>query len=507
MTHILDAGARGTQPFALRADDERLNLNLERVGGVPLGDLSLQTVLDEMKRRRCLMDPQTTEVIVRTIAAWRQGDGGPSEVLIVKGHPPVHGADGRIDWSPQCDPDRRDADADAVQVSHYDSQLVTVRAGDVIAVLHAPTTGEPGVDVFGDELPARSGKPIGARAVAGCHVDETTGRMIADVNGTLDINRQGEIRVTEGLHISGNVDFKTGHVRSPGIVQIDGNVVDLFHVDAGADAVIRGDVHLAEIRAAGNVHVGGAIATGDKGLCLAGGDVTARMVEASTVGARGTIHVTREAISASLFAGGAIDAAGGTLSGGVFVARGGIVCKVLGSAGEARTLAMAGVDWMIDRITRPLLAEVENIRADLAKRQPALDVLRASLKRLTPAQREQVVELEFEAQTLQDEIDKRMAVVQAARQDGEAHHLPQISVAGEVHPGVEIRLATRLTKNDKCIKGPITFKLTDLGQGPQIVAHTAGGTILPLKTGRATDPLLKIDLPDLPPEPPEPPEA
>ena len=467
MTHILDAGARGTQPFALRADDERLNLNLERVGGVPLGDLSLQTVLDEMKRRRCLMDPQTTEVIVRTIAAWRQGDGGPSEVLIVKGHPPVHGADGRIDWSPQCDPDRRDADADAVQVSHYDSQLVTVRAGDVIAVLHAPTTGEPGVDVFGDELPARSGKPIGARAVAGCHVDETTGRMIADVNGTLDINRQGEIRVTEGLHISGNVDFKTGHVRSPGIVQIDGNVVDLFHVDAGADAVIRGDVHLAEIRAAGNVHVGGAIATGDKGLCLAGG----------------------------------------TLSGGVFVARGGIVCKVLGSAGEARTLAMAGVDWMIDRITRPLLAEVENIRADLAKRQPALDVLRASLKRLTPAQREQVVELEFEAQTLQDEIDKRMAVVQAARQDGEAHHLPQISVAGEVHPGVEIRLATRLTKNDKCIKGPITFKLTDLGQGPQIVAHTAGGTILPLKTGRATDPLLKIDLPDLPPEPPEPPEA
>ncbi|NLF29466.1 MAG: DUF342 domain-containing protein [Planctomycetes bacterium] len=487
-------------PFALRADDARLNLYLDRVAGAELGDLNLQAILEEMKRRRCLMDPRTTEAIVTTLAAWRQGGAGPSTVLIAAGRPPVHGCDGRIEWSPQCDPDRRAAGADAVRVSHYDSQLVTVRAGDVIGTLHRPTKGSPGVDVFSQELPARSGKPAAARAVAGCHVDEATGKIIADVGGTLDINRHGEIRVTEGLHIPGNVDFNTGHVASPGSVQVDGNVVDLFRVDAGGDVVIRGDVHLAQVRAAGSVHVGGALATGPKGLCLAGGDVTARMIEASVVGARGTICVAREAISASLLAGGAIDAPGATLSGGVLVGRGGIVCKALGSDGQVPTLAVAGADWMIDRIALPLLAEIEKLREDLARRQPALDVLRASLKRLTHAQREQVVELEFEAQTLQDGIDKRMAAVEAARQDSQAHHLPQISVAGEVHPGVEIRLDTRLTKIDKRIAGPITFKLTDLGHGLQIVAQTAGGNVLPLRTGRVAQPLLKIDLPDLPPE-------
>ncbi|MFW6155183.1 MAG: DUF342 domain-containing protein [Planctomycetota bacterium] len=501
MTHETDTAAAEALPFALRADDTRLNLYLERVSGVALGDLNLQAVLDEMERRRCAVTPRTAEAVTAAIAAWRGADGGPSAVLIAEGRPPKHGVDGRIEWSPACDPERRPDGTDAARVSHYDSQLVTVRAGDVIAALYPPTKGEAGADVFGRDLPARSGKPAGARAAAGCHLDEATGQVIADVDGTLDVNRLGEIRVTEGLHIPGNVDFKTGHVRSPGTVQIDGNVVDLFHVDAGADIAIRGDVRLAEVRAVGNVSIGGSLATGDKGLCVAGGDVDARLVEASTVGARGAIRVAREAISAALFAGGAIDAGGATLSGGTCVARGGITCKVLGSDGQARTLAMASVDWMIDRITAPLLAETESLRKHLAKRQPALDVLRASLKRLTHAQREQVVELEFEVQTVQEDIDNRIAAIEAARADSEAARLSEIHVAAAVHPGVELRLGTRLAKINKRINGPITFKLTDLGHGLQIVGHTAGGNILPLKTGRAAEPLLGIDLPELPPQP------
>ncbi len=503
MTHDANVVTPDAPPFALRADETRVHLHLERVDGVPLGELTAQAVLDELKRQGCPITDRTVDLVAATIDAWRRGAAGAASVLIATGRPPAHGRDGRIVWSDACDPDRRGADAEAVRVSHYDSQLVTVRAGEVIAVLHPPTSGQAGIDVFGQELPARPGKPVPGRAAGGCHLEEDTGRLIADVDGTLDVNRQGEIRITEGLHIPGNVDFKTGHVRSPGTVQIDGNVVDLFHVDAGADIVIRGDVHLAEVRAAGNVSIGGLLVTGDKGVCLAGGDIDARLIESSTVGARGAIRVGREAIAATLLAGGVIDAPSATLSGGAFVARAGITCKALGSDGQVRTLAMAGVDWMIDRLTQPLLAEANKLRDGLAKRRPALDVLRASLKRLTHAQKEQLVELEFEAQTAQDEIDKRLAAVEAIRQDSQAHHQPRITVTGQTHPGVEIRLATRLAKIDTPIAGPVTFVLTDLGHGPQIVAETAGGKILPLKTGRVTAPLAGIDLPDLPPRPAE----
>ena len=154
-----------------------------------------------------------------------------------------------------------------------------------------------------------------------------------------------------------------------------------------------------------------------------------------------------------------------------------------------------------------MAAEIEKLQEDLDKRMPALNTLRACLKRLTHAQREQVVELEFEAQSLQDEIDQKTAFIQSVRDSSREQSVAMIEVNSEVFPGVELRLANRLTKVAKHMRGPITFKLADIGHGVQIVAQTARGNTVGMKTGKTNEPFLKITLPEIPPEPPTPPDA
>jgi len=496
----------GPLPFELRTDEGRIHLYLDRVADAPLGDVTVQTVVDEMESRQCIVGPETPEIIAKTIALWRSEAADPSGVLIATGRLPEHGRDGSVEWTEKCDPDRKRTADDDGNVSHYAAQLVVLQAGDVICTFHPPTCGEPGADVFNKELPARNGKPVPYSPAAGCHLDEQTGRVIADVDGTLS-TAQGEIRVTEGLHLRGNVDFHTGHVTSPGDIQIDGSVVDLFQVDGGRNVAIRGEVRLAEVRAVGDLQVGGPVATGDKGVCAAGGDIRLRMVDSSTIAAWGNIEIAKEGISASLFAGKAILADHATLSGGVIAGRGGVTVKTLGSDGEVPTLVLAGIDWTIDRLTEPVLNEIERMAADLEKRLPALNTLRASLKRLTPDQREIVVELEFEAQTLQDEIEQKKAFVESVREASSRDSLAEVHVTTEIFPGVELRLTNRLAKVTKRMRGPVTFKLADIGDGLQIVSESPSGSVVGMKTGRIAKPLLKVDLPEIPPEPAEQPEA
>lgn len=485
--------------FAVRADEQGLSAHLVRETKAALAEITADQLTAYVAAQKIAVDPDVQARVAEALRQWQAG-ADATEALIAQGRPPEHGRNGRVVWSARCDPDRPTCD-EGDAFSHYASRLVTLSPGEQIAVIEPPTPAKPGVDVYGRPIEARAGAPAEVSLRSGCHLEDETGAIVADVPGTLHV-RGNEIHVSEMLHIVGNVNFETGHVDAPGDVEIDGNVVDLFEVSARGNVVVHGEVQAACIRALGDVQIDRGLVNQRKGICLAGGSLNVRLIENSVVSVMGDIHVAREAVASDLFAGGLIDCSAGGICGGTAVGRKAVVAKTLGSDGGVRTIVAAGVDWMLDARLAPLAEELETLVAELDKRMPALTLLKANLKRLNPQQREQVTELEFQLMDLQTRREALERTMQALQSQSQELGAPEITVATMVYPGTHLRLGRVFANIEKAIHGPATFRAADVLGETVIVKCAPSGGRDPLPTRTMADPLTGITVPEMPPEPP-----
>lgn len=487
-------------PLDVAADDVGMHVYLQRLGQRQLGDVTAEDVLRLMAERKFAVDEDVELRVADALDAWRAGRCEDRRVVVAEGVPVVHGRRGSIEWAPGCNPDRKPPE-ETEDFSHYASCLINVEAGGLIATITPATEGTPGRDVYGVEIPARAGAPVEYKPGEGCHLEPDSGSVIADVSGLLSVE-DAEIRVSQGLHIRGNVDFNTGHIQSPGDVTVEGQVADLFSLTSERTVAIRGDVMAADVRARGSITIGGALTNHRKGICLSGGDLNIRLTDNSIAAARGSIIIVREAINSDLFAGMALRCENGSINGGQAVALGGVTAKVLGSpSAGAKLVVVVGVDWMLPRLVAPLTAEIQQCEKTLQERKPALDLLRANLKRLTPQQREQVTEMEFDLQSLEMERDEKLQAIQAMRETSEANGKTEITVSKAIHPGVELRLGNRVVKIDRELKGPVTLSVVEMLGEKMIMVAGPGGNKDTLRSGKLADPLAGVTLPPIPPEP------
>lgn len=488
--------------FVLAIDGQGMAVDAQPRAQADLRALRAELILAELAQRHVRVDDAVRQRVEQVVTKWQADPAAATSERLAEGRPPAHGRQGSLTWAPECDPDRAAAagPADGDRVSHYASKLITVAAGQVLATVTPPTPGTDGYDVFGVRRAAKPGQPVRLVAAGGCHVDESH-HLVADVAGTLRVNGT-RVSVTDSLHIRGNVDFETGHLNARGDVQIDGSVIDLFEVRAEGSVAVRQDVQAANLRAWGDVTIDGGLANHHKGVCSAGGNIQVRLADNSLAVAGGSIGIARESVSSSLFAGGAIRTSG-TISGGVAVARGAVEAGTLGSGGQARTLVAAGVDWLLPARIAPLLAQARELQKEIDRRRPAVETLKANLRRLTREQREQVTELDFALTEKVDEQRRAMAEVEELRRESEATCAAEITVRHHAHVGVILRLGTLQAVLEREIRGPVTFLPVKILTDRVIIGRTAGTTIT-LRTTVLADPLADVTLPEIPGKKPPP---
>ncbi|NQU74715.1 MAG: DUF342 domain-containing protein, partial [Planctomycetes bacterium] len=490
-------------PFDFKVDETLMHAQLQRVENIPLGELTAEVVLSEMRDKKLRVDAEAERTVGEAVAIWRSNPESCPPIVVVKGLPPEHGQDGRLVWAPGRDPTRRAAQFQEDQADHYASQLISVGVNDLIATVIPPTDGKPGVNVHGAEIPAKNGSVAEVKIGDGCHLEDETGQIVSDLFGTLKSDGKA-ISVTEGLHITENVDFSTGHVTSPGDVLVDGYVADLFQITSGGSVTIRKDVNAAEIRAAKDVTVGGCLVNHRKGICLAGGDITLRLVDNSIVAAHGSIRIARQALSSDIFAGGVVECTAGTISGGVVAGRGGVTAKVIGSPAASTIMVLAGVDWMLKAVTSAAMVQLEEIGAVIADRLPTVRAFKAnSLQRLTTTQRERLAELGRELKGLFSEREELTAAVAAAHKESEEACQATVTVTGQIHAGVEMRLGNWATRIDRPMKGHLTFSVANILNERVIIAKTANGNTSTFRTWNLAEPLQNVKLPEMPPARPD----
>ncbi len=407
----------------------------------------------------------------------------------------VDGQDGRIIWSDQCRPDAGDQ-GERGSTDFYATRLIMVAAGAVLATISQPTTGKDGTDVYGRAVTARAGKPALKRRCEGCHYSDDGLSIIADASGILHVTKKAVI-INEVLEVRGNVDFSTGHIQAPGDVNIRGHVADLFTVNSSGSVLIGSDVNAGSVRASGTIEIRGALSNHRKGICAAGKDVQAGLVENSILVAHGDVRVLKEAVGSDILAGGAVTAT--AVRGGEIVATGGLDCKMLGSPASVRTLVVAGYDWMLPPLLAPITAAMSQLAEDLNKRQEMVKTLRDNRKRLSAQQKETLTEMEF---SLSEQISKMQALKQKvddACQASAARCRAEVMVRHEVQPGVEMRLGTFFIVTTMPMVGPVTFQVIGTGSTASIAAVEPGARPLLLPTKRIPDPMAGVSVPELPP--------
>lgn len=187
------------------------------------------------------------------VQAARQPPGVATEVA--RGVAPVEPVDGRGDLLFQ---EREEVvvDPGAERVDLFERGAIAwVQPGTELAVLHFPREGRPGTNVLGQTIPVRQPRPIPISAGRGTQLSEDGSRIVATEAGRPA--RLGSVlSVVPVYEVKGDVDVSVGHVRFPADVHVRGDVLDNLEIRAGGNVRVGGLVSHAQVSAAGHVQVG-----------------------------------------------------------------------------------------------------------------------------------------------------------------------------------------------------------------------------------------------------------
>ncbi len=284
--------------------------------------------------------------------------GQAENLCVAKAIEPVQGEDTRFEVLVEACKDLQLTEDERGRVDlHQLHEFVVVEPGTPLLRRIPASAGQPGINVAGEELPAKPGRELDLSkdSEGALTSPDDPNLLVAQIKGHPVAIARG-VRVDPTLRVK-NVDLSTGDIDFDGSLEVTGDVTSGFVVRATGDIFVRGAVEKAEVEARKNLTVlGGVIGEdvgrgADKQLILrtrlrAGGDIAAKFVNLADVVATGDIVVREYIMQSSLRAGNAIilgQAGGkGCLIGGRAEAAHSLVANVLGSDASVATEVRIG---------------------------------------------------------------------------------------------------------------------------------------------------------------------
>ncbi|MFH1010055.1 MAG: FapA family protein, partial [bacterium] len=299
-------------------------------------------------------------------------------LLIAGGKPPERGKDGQIEFLIPTERTHKPQVDEHGKANWYEMNLVNnVNAGQVLARAVAPTHGEPGRTVLGEELRGLLGTavslPVGINTLV---AKDDPGALVAKEAGSA-VYDHGKIHVMTTYEIAGSVDFDTGNVTTVGSAKILGDVKSGFVVKSGGNVEVRGFVEDATIVAEGNILVRGGFVGSGLGRLVAGKDVVVHFIENQTIEAKGNVRIEKHALNANIETRGKViflDPTQGQLIGGQVIGIESLELGSIGNENDTRTEVRAGATAaMVQNATQlqenldGLLQSLEQMKTDIGE--------------------------------------------------------------------------------------------------------------------------------------------
>ena len=313
-------------------------------------------------------------------------------------------------------------------------------------------------------------------------VDEESGTVVAATAGRVEI-RDGRVRLFDNLEVSGDVDFSSGSIDACVDVHVRGSVRSNFRVHTTGQLTVEKAIEAADVRVGSDCVVrGGVFGKGGAGRLVCAGNITAHLLNETTVVAAGDVRFTKEILNSRVVCQGRLEGQRGTVIGGDIYAREGVRVHVLGSDAHVQTRIAVGTHVDVYRHVRRLERRIQDVERAAEQIRTALAPLMANLKRLTPAQRERATELMSKADEIELETDGLRAEIERRLTEGRPRGTPQIEVGDRVHTGVQLTLNTRVVDLHKPLVGPLKIELRKIKDATEVVVvnpRTGSVTILP----------------------------
>ncbi|SET08228.1 hypothetical protein SAMN05216389_10598 [Oceanobacillus limi] len=183
----------------------------------------------------------------------------PGRFEAATGKNAVAGKDGWIELNVDINPMNGLVEDESGKVNFRETKLIpTVEKGTVIATIHPPIPGKPGITVTNEPLPARQTNPLIARTGKG--IIEIENKLVAMESGRPSIEIRGKLVkaaiVPKLIHYD-NVNLTSGNIHFIGDVEVLGEVEENMLVEAEGDIFIHKSVSAAKLTTAKSIVVKG----------------------------------------------------------------------------------------------------------------------------------------------------------------------------------------------------------------------------------------------------------
>lgn len=221
--------------------------------------------------------------------------------------------------------------------------MVGVNAEQCIATKIPAIHGDPGIDVYGEETPARTPIDIKVAPLNDAKFIKESNQVIATKDGVLSIVNNNVIKVLSHQIISGDVDYETGNVDSKNAVTVQGSVQPGFKVHTSGDLKINGSIMSAFITSDANLVIGGGI-TGKNSTITAAGDCDINFIEQGNLTCGGLCVIRKQSYYSDIIADGDIRCKPDTvIMGGNLYSGGSITLFNVGGDNATPSIIAAGV--------------------------------------------------------------------------------------------------------------------------------------------------------------------
>ncbi|MCK5436999.1 MAG: DUF342 domain-containing protein [Desulfobulbaceae bacterium] len=323
--------------------------------------------------------------------------------------------------------------------------IVNVKTGQLLLEKIPPTSGTPGKDVLGTELPARPGKDFKLRVGKGTTISEDAMKIHSSLEGKF-VTVDGKPCVFEEHTVSGDVDMSVGNLDFVGKkLNIRRSVLPGFKVRCVGNINIDNAINSALVIANGNMTVGNIV--GEDAVVKAKGDLCVGFIEnVSAVETKGELVVKDYIIQTRVKVGGNLKAlqGKGAIIGGKYVVGGSMYVKELGSEAEVVTEVSVGIDPELEEKRRKMLEEKEIWPQKMNEVIKNLSALKQMKKqsggKLPPDKAKLVNNLNAVLPKIMEQVSRIEEMEKQFEEEKKQMINESIYVYGKLYPGVKVSI-------------------------------------------------------------------
>lgn len=459
------SSAEAHEPIHVRISPDGMTATLVIRGG--LSDLELNpaiigAMLDE---RGVSPSAERNAAVAAAVARAAKGD---VEAVVARGCEPVHGVDARFHPAPDAGKRVTPAAAADGRVDHHAaSSFVAIAAGEHLGEVLPAVAGIDGIDVSGRTLAAKQARPAHLLFDDSVAVSEPNAegvRKVTAKRGGLLIRHGDLIRVSDKLEIATDVDFSVGNIDFPGDVTIAGGVRDCFVITAARNLEIHGLVEAATLTAGADARLSAGMAAREKGTLTVGRDLEAKYLEGLVVTIGRDAAISKEITNSKVEVSRSLCAPTCVIIGGSVTVSGECEVAQLGSEAKVATEVVVGRFAEIENLLKRCMQSLPALEDRVSRAKSRLDQLKRAVGKLTPAQAEELTELEWGASEATGKLRALAEGIRQTLRTARGRSSARLVVHRMISPGVKIWMGNFCIEPRNDVRGPVELTLSASGE-------------------------------------------